>query len=35
LFGDAAVVVDGHLTVPRRPGLGVDPDPAIVARHQK
>jgi hypothetical protein len=35
LFGDAAVVVDGHLTVPRRPGLGVDPDPAVVARHQK
>jgi L-alanine-DL-glutamate epimerase-like enolase superfamily enzyme len=35
LFGDAAVVVDGYLTVPRRPGLGVDPDPAVVARHQK
>ena len=35
LFGHAAVVVDGHLTVPRRLGLGVDPDPAVVARHQK
>jgi D-galactarolactone cycloisomerase len=35
LFGDAAVVVDGRLRVPRRPGLGVDPDPAVISRYQK
>jgi L-alanine-DL-glutamate epimerase-like enolase superfamily enzyme len=35
LFGDAAVVVDGGLPVPTRPGLGVDPDPAVIAHYRK
>jgi len=34
LFGDAAVVVNGQLAVPSGPGLGVDPDPAVVERYR-
>jgi len=34
LFGDAAVVKKGRLNVPAGPGLGVDPDPAVIARYR-
>jgi len=34
LFGDAAVVRDGRLRVPAGPGLGVDPDPAVIERYR-
>jgi L-alanine-DL-glutamate epimerase-like enolase superfamily enzyme len=34
LFGEAAVVRNGRLRVPTGPGLGVDPDPAVIARHR-
>lgn len=34
LFGDAAVVRDGRLPVPGGPGLGVDPDPAVIERYR-
>jgi D-galactarolactone cycloisomerase len=31
-FGDWYEPVDGHLAVPQGPGLGIDPDPAILAK---
>jgi D-galactarolactone cycloisomerase len=31
-FGDWYEPVNGHLAVPQGPGLGIDPDPAILAR---
>lgn len=34
LFRDAAVVVDGRLAVPQGPGLGVEPDPAVIAQYR-
>ena len=34
LYGDAAVVRDGRLRVPAGPGLGVDPDPAVIDRYR-
>jgi L-alanine-DL-glutamate epimerase-like enolase superfamily enzyme len=34
LFGEAAVVRNGRLKVPTGPGLGVDPDPAVIARYR-
>jgi len=34
LFGAAAVVENGQLKVPTGPGLGVEPDPAVVARYR-
>ena len=32
LFGGRLAVVAGHLTVPEGPGLGLDPDPAVLTR---
>jgi len=34
LFGDAAVVKDGRLKVPTGPGLGAEPDPAVITRYR-
>ncbi|MEQ9334618.1 mandelate racemase/muconate lactonizing enzyme family protein [Thalassobaculum sp.] len=34
LFGEAAVVRGGRLRVPDGPGLGVDPDPAVIDRYR-
>lgn len=34
VFGEAAVVRQGKLKVPTGPGLGVDPDPAVIARYR-
>jgi D-galactarolactone cycloisomerase len=34
LYGAAAVVRDGRLDVPTGPGLGVDPDPAVIERYR-
>lgn len=34
LFGEAAVVKNGRLNVPMGPGLGVEPDPAAIARYR-
>ena len=34
LYGDAAVPREGSITVPLGPGLGMDPDPAVVARYR-
>jgi D-galactarolactone cycloisomerase len=34
LFGEAAVVKNGRLEVPTGPGLGADPDPAVIARYR-
>jgi L-alanine-DL-glutamate epimerase-like enolase superfamily enzyme len=34
IFGDAGVVKGGKLRVPTAPGLGVDPDPEIIARYK-
>src|SRR5262249_19016712 len=34
VFGAAGVVKNGRLDVPTRPGLGVDPDPEVVARYK-
>jgi len=34
IFGDAGVVKGGKLAVPTAPGLGVDPDPEVVARYK-
>ena len=34
LFGEAAVVRDGRLRVPEGPGLGVEPDPAVIERYR-
>ena len=33
LMGKATTVVDGRVAVPTGPGLGVDPDPELVARY--
>ncbi|MEO7403092.1 MAG: mandelate racemase/muconate lactonizing enzyme family protein [Burkholderiales bacterium] len=33
-LGDAIEVVDGDIAVPEGPGLGRDPDPAIIARYR-
>ena len=33
-FGDWVDAKDGHMRVPQGPGLGVDPDPALVARYR-
>lgn len=33
-LGDAVVAVEGRLDVPQGPGLGVDPDPAILERYR-
>jgi len=33
-FGDWIDAKDGHMRVPQGPGLGVDPDPAMVARYR-
>jgi D-galactarolactone cycloisomerase len=35
LYGDAIVPKDGKIRVPTGPGLGMDPDPAVVARFRK
>lgn len=32
-LGDAIAVVDGRIAVPNGPGLGRDPDPAVIARY--
>lgn len=34
LFGEAAVVKQGRLPVPTGPGLGVDPDPDVIAKYR-
>ena len=34
IFGNAGVVKGGKLKVPTAPGLGVDPDPEIIARYK-
>ena len=34
LFGGATNAKNGMLAVPQGPGLGVDPDPAVIARHR-
>jgi L-alanine-DL-glutamate epimerase-like enolase superfamily enzyme len=34
LFGEAAVVRHGRLKVPTGPGLGLEPDPAVIARYR-
>ncbi|MCU0868820.1 MAG: mandelate racemase/muconate lactonizing enzyme family protein [Burkholderiales bacterium] len=34
LYGDAIVPRDGHVDVPTGPGLGRDPDPAVIARYR-
>jgi L-alanine-DL-glutamate epimerase-like enolase superfamily enzyme len=34
LFGEAAVVNNGRLEVPTDPGLGAEPDPAVIARYR-
>jgi L-alanine-DL-glutamate epimerase-like enolase superfamily enzyme len=34
LFGDLAAAPGGLMTVPEGPGLGCDPDPAIIARYR-
>ena len=31
-FGDWYEPVDGHLAVPQGPGLGIDPDPALLQK---
>jgi L-alanine-DL-glutamate epimerase-like enolase superfamily enzyme len=33
-FGDWVDAKDGHMRVPQGPGLGVDPDPALIARYR-
>ena len=33
-YHDAVAVTDGHVTVPDGPGLGRDPDPAVLARYR-
>jgi L-alanine-DL-glutamate epimerase-like enolase superfamily enzyme len=33
-MGDWIDARDGNLRVPQAPGLGVDPDPALVARYR-
>jgi L-alanine-DL-glutamate epimerase-like enolase superfamily enzyme len=33
-FGDWVDAKDGHMRLPQGPGLGVDPDPALVARYR-
>jgi L-alanine-DL-glutamate epimerase-like enolase superfamily enzyme len=33
LYGDAARAVDGHMTVPDGPGLGVEPDLDVIREH--
>ena len=33
-FGDWIDAKDGHMRVPQGPGLGVDPDPALIARYR-
>ncbi len=33
-LGDSITVHDGSIAVPQGPGLGCDPDPAIVARYK-
>jgi D-galactarolactone cycloisomerase len=34
LFGDLVTAPDGLMTLPEGPGLGCDPDPAVIARHR-
>jgi D-galactarolactone cycloisomerase len=34
LFGDLVTATDGLMAVPEGPGLGCDPDPAVIARHR-
>ena len=34
IYGDALAPVAGRVAVPQRPGLGVDPDPAVVAAYR-
>ena len=34
-YGDAMVAKDGRVRVPTRPGLGVDPDMAVVAKYRE
>jgi L-alanine-DL-glutamate epimerase-like enolase superfamily enzyme len=34
LFGDLTDPVDGRMRVPQAPGLGCDPDPALVERYR-
>ncbi len=34
LFGGATIAKDGRLAVPSGPGLGADPDPAVIARYR-
>ncbi len=34
LYGDAVDPVDGMIPLPRGPGLGIDPDPQILAAHR-
>ena len=33
-FGDLTDAVDGKMRVPDGPGLGCDPDPAVIARYK-
>ena len=34
LYGDAGRPVNGRIPLPQAPGLGLDPDPAVVARYR-
>ncbi len=34
LYGDALKPVDGAMAIPQGPGLGLDPDPAVIARYR-
>ena len=34
-FGDALALVDGGLSVPQGPGLGIDPDPAVLSDYRE
>jgi len=33
LYGDAIIPRNGHISVPRGPGLGLDPDAAVIAKY--
>jgi len=33
LYGDAILPSDGRIAIPRGPGLGYDPDPAVIAAY--
>ncbi len=34
LFGNATIPVEGWVDIPRMPGLGLDPDPEVIARYR-